>query len=99
MRKRDDARPRCAPGLERYRGDSRLMVHLRIVAPEDRADQVLELLCGSPAVINVVHLRGAAHKPEGDLILCDVAREDASVIIGDLKELDIPQRGLDRASS
>ena len=27
------------------------------------------------------------------MILCDVAREDASVIIGDLKELGIPKRG------
>jgi uncharacterized hydrophobic protein (TIGR00271 family) len=44
-------------------------------------------------VINVVRLRGASHKPEGDLILCDVAREDASVIIGDLKDLKIPALG------
>ena len=41
----------------------------------------------------MVRIAGAAHKPEGDLILCDVAREDASVIIGDLKELDVPDVG------
>jgi uncharacterized hydrophobic protein (TIGR00271 family) len=69
------------------------MVHLRIVAPEDLAHQALELLCNEASVVNVVHLHGAARKPEGDLILCDVAREDASVIIGDLKELDIPAHG------
>jgi uncharacterized hydrophobic protein (TIGR00271 family) len=69
------------------------MVHLRIVAPEDIALQALELLCASPAVLNVVHLRGAAEKPTGDVILCDVAREQASVIIGDLKELEIPKYG------
>jgi uncharacterized hydrophobic protein (TIGR00271 family) len=34
-----------------------------------------------------------AHKPEGDLILCDIAREDASVIIDDLKDMGIPERG------
>ena len=55
--------------------------------------QALELLCGSPAVLNVVHLHAAAKKPEGDVILCDVAREEASVIIGDLKELEIPRVG------
>ena len=72
------------------------MIHLRIVAPEDDGHQALELLCASPSVLNVVHLQDAARKPRGDVILCDVAREDASVIIGDLKELDIPRDGLDR---
>jgi uncharacterized hydrophobic protein (TIGR00271 family) len=69
------------------------MIHLRIVAPEKEAHQALEILHGSPAVLNVVHLHAAAKKPEGDLILCDVAREEASVIIGDLKELEIPRVG------
>ena len=69
------------------------MVHLRIVAPEDLAPAVIDLLCASLAVINVIHLRGASHKPRGDVILCDVAREEASLIIGDLKELDLPARG------
>jgi uncharacterized hydrophobic protein (TIGR00271 family) len=69
------------------------VIHLRIVAPEEVAHQALELLDGSPAVLNIVHLHGAAQKPEGDVILCDVAREEASVILGDLKELDIPRLG------
>jgi uncharacterized hydrophobic protein (TIGR00271 family) len=69
------------------------MLHLRIVAPEDAAHNALELLCASPAVLNVVHLPGASHKPIGDVILCDVTREEASVIISDLKELDIPRKG------
>jgi uncharacterized hydrophobic protein (TIGR00271 family) len=69
------------------------MIHLRIVAPEDVADKALELLLGAPSVLNVVHLHGAARKPDGDVILCDVAREDASVIISDLKELDIHRCG------
>ncbi len=69
------------------------MIHLRIVAPEKEAHKALEILHGSPAVLNVVHLHAAAKKPDGDLILCDVAREEASVIIGDLKELEIPRVG------
>jgi len=69
------------------------VIHLRIVAPNDIAHQALELLVASPSVLNVVHLHGAAQKPEGDVILCDVAREDASVILGDLKELRIPEYG------
>jgi len=69
------------------------MIHLRIVAPEEAAHKALEILYGSPAVLNVVHLHAAAKKPDGDVIICDVAREEASVIIGDLKELDIPRVG------
>ena len=69
------------------------MIHLRIVAPEDIALKALELLYASPSVLNVIHLRGAAEKPRGDVILCDVAREQASVIISDLKELDVAEKG------
>jgi uncharacterized hydrophobic protein (TIGR00271 family) len=69
------------------------MIHLRIVAPEDVAHQALEILTAAPSVLNVVHLHGAARKPDGDVILCDVAKEDASVILGDLKELEIHKRG------
>jgi uncharacterized hydrophobic protein (TIGR00271 family) len=69
------------------------MVHLRIIAPEDLAKKALDLLCREDSVVNVVHLRGASRKPDGDVLLCDVAREDASVIIGDLKELEIPAYG------
>lgn len=69
------------------------MVHLRIVAPTELAQRVLDLLCAEPAVVNVVHMAGAAHKPTGDVILCDVAREEASILIGDLKELRLPELG------
>ena len=69
------------------------MIHLRIVAPEERAERVAELLLASPAVLNVVHLHEAAEKPRGDLILCDVAREEASIVIDDLRELGIARQG------
>ena len=69
------------------------MVHLRIVAPSETAGRAAELLEASPSVASVVVLSGAARKPAGDVILCDVAREDASVIIDDLRELGIPETG------
>ena len=69
------------------------MVHLRIVVPSHNAEHALDLLCGTHSVINVIYLPGASHKPEGDVILCDVAREDASVVLGDLKEFGIEQEG------
>jgi uncharacterized hydrophobic protein (TIGR00271 family) len=69
------------------------MVHLRIVAPPAAARHVVDLLCASESASNVVHLAGVAAKPAGDVILADVAREDASVIVQDLRELDIPATG------
>lgn len=69
------------------------MVHLRIVAPSYQSEHALDLLDSSESVCNLVLLERAARRPEGDLILCDVAREDASVIVADLRELDIDVEG------
>jgi uncharacterized hydrophobic protein (TIGR00271 family) len=69
------------------------VVHLRIVAPGNEAQKALELLTGSRAVVNVVYLPGLARKPEGDMILCDVARQDASVIMEELRQLGIARAG------
>ena len=69
------------------------MIHLRVVAPQRCAGQALEILEFSPAVVNIIHLPDAARKPSGDVILCDVAREDASVVLGDLRGLGIHHDG------
>jgi uncharacterized hydrophobic protein (TIGR00271 family) len=69
------------------------MVHLRIVVPSYQADHALDLLQHTPSVVNLIYLERAAKRPEGDVILCDVAREEASVIISDLRELDIDREG------
>ncbi len=69
------------------------MVHLRIVAPASKSDRVMTLLEGTPSVCSLARIPGAASKPAGDLIFCDVAREDASVVIDDLKEMEIPRDG------
>jgi uncharacterized hydrophobic protein (TIGR00271 family) len=69
------------------------VIHLRIIAPTPESHRALELLYEADSVLNVVHIHGASRKPDGDVILCDVAREEASVIIGDLKELGIAESG------
>ena len=69
------------------------MVHLRIVTPHDLTEKVIALLETSHSTSNLVRLDGAALKPSGDLILCDIAREDASVLVEDMKELGVPRRG------
>ncbi|HYH59319.1 MAG TPA: DUF389 domain-containing protein [Thermoleophilaceae bacterium] len=69
------------------------MIHLRIVSEPDKTERALELLERSHSVCNVVYLEGAARRPKGDLILADVAREDASVILSDLKDLGVHHEG------
>jgi uncharacterized hydrophobic protein (TIGR00271 family) len=69
------------------------MVHLRIVVPPDRSEKVLGLLETARSACNVVYLPAAARQPSGDVILCDIAREDASVLIDDLKELGVARDG------
>ena len=69
------------------------MVHLRVVVPTERAAKALECLEGFASVINIVHLPRAARRPSGDVILCDVAREDASLVLERLRKLDIHHDG------
>ena len=69
------------------------MVHLRIVVPSDQAVQVLDLLDRTPSVSNLIYLEQAARRPPGDVVLCDVAREDASMIVSDLRDLRVDARG------
>jgi len=69
------------------------MVHLRIVSPPARTEKVQAVLSCTPSVINVIELPAAARRPDGDVIMCDVAREEASVVISDLKDLGIHEDG------
>ena len=44
------------------------------------------------SVVNVIRSREPARRPDGVVIMCDVAREDASVVIDELKQLGDPSR-------
>jgi len=69
------------------------VIHLRIVAPRDTCSHVLALLEGTETVFNIIYLEGVARKPKGDLILCDVSSRDASLLVADLRELDVDRDG------
>jgi uncharacterized hydrophobic protein (TIGR00271 family) len=60
-------------------------MHLRLIVPADRTDLVLETLIDDARVTNVVVLRGAAKRPAGDVVQCDITREAVSDILGWLK--------------
>jgi len=61
------------------------MLHLRLVVPEPKTDAVVSTLLDDARVTDVVRLRGAALRPAGDLVTCDVTREAASDILGWLR--------------
>lgn len=69
------------------------MLHLRITAPSELTERVLEVVRDDPAVSSLAIMRGASLRPAGDILLADIAREAANDIIGRLEELDIPRLG------
>jgi uncharacterized hydrophobic protein (TIGR00271 family) len=69
------------------------VIHLRIVAPASLAGRAVDLLERTPSVFNIIRIADVARRPHGDLILCDVAREDASVVLAGLRKLGIDEVG------
>ena len=63
------------------------------MVPHDVSEKARCLLEGTDSVFNIIFLEGVAKRPAGDVILCDVAREDASIVISDLRELGIHEKG------
>ncbi|GAO09457.1 DUF389 domain-containing protein [Streptomyces lydicamycinicus] len=70
------------------------MLHLRLIIPADRTDEVLQLLERTVGTTHLVVLSGAAREPRGDVVLCDVAREAGDGLLARLREM-----GLDRSGS
>ena len=79
---------------ERLRVRSALMVHLRIIAPRTEADRAIGLLKRSGTVTALVVYRDAGIDPAGDVVSCDVADEEASFIVGDLRQMGISECGI-----
>jgi uncharacterized hydrophobic protein (TIGR00271 family) len=63
------------------------MLHLRLVTSPELADRALELLESLDYVINITRLPGAGLKPKGDMLSCDVAREECSALLEALREM------------
>ena len=69
------------------------MLHLRVIAPEDLREPVLNVLRDEVGVANLLLYPGAALDPVGDEITADIARECANDLIKKLKALDVQHRG------
>ena len=51
------------------------------------------MLRANETVTNIVHIPGAAVEPAGDLIICDVAREEVSVVVEGLCAAGVDREG------
>ncbi len=73
------------------RGHDAPVIHLRLVVPADIAAAVRDRLVSDERVTNVVVLPGAGLDPKGDAVLCDVAREAATHVVADLRDLGVDE--------
>jgi uncharacterized hydrophobic protein (TIGR00271 family) len=69
------------------------VLHLRVIAPAELRDSVIDALTGTPGVAHLVIHRDVAQDPPGDEITADIARESANDIIDALKALGVKDRG------
>nr|WP_239081942.1 DUF389 domain-containing protein [Streptomyces sp. SID9727] len=68
-------------------------MHLRLIVPADRTDEVTSLLERTAGTAHLAVLPGAARDPAGDVVLCDVAREAGDELIGALRRLGVDRFG------
>ncbi|MEU8464278.1 DUF389 domain-containing protein [Streptomyces sp. NPDC029003] len=69
------------------------MLHLRMITPPERTEDVVAVVERTVGTTHLVVLRGAARVPPGDLVLCDVAREAGDELLRELQHLGIDKDG------
>ena len=70
-----------------------MLVHFRLTVPEDLTERVRDLLVSGQCTTNVTVQPGACVDPAGDLVECDVAREEAGSLLHHLNGLGLDERG------
>ncbi|MGH2610534.1 MAG: DUF389 domain-containing protein, partial [Tepidiformaceae bacterium] len=68
-------------------------IQLRIVSPPGLSAAVRRVLESQAGVTNVAFLEKAVVRPEGDLLLCDVAAEATSHVLKELQHFDLEEHG------
>ena len=69
------------------------MLHLRLIVPTELTETVMDQLAGTPGVVHIVGGIGTATRPDGELVLCDVAREAANDVVERLQDHGLHRRG------
>ncbi|MFH8454092.1 DUF389 domain-containing protein [Streptomyces fungicidicus] len=69
------------------------MLHLRLISPAEKTDDVVRLIEGTIGTAHLCVLPGAARSPAGDVVLCDVAREAGDDLLSGLQRLGLETTG------
>lgn len=69
------------------------MLHLRLITPAEKTDDVVHLIENTIGTTHLVVLPGAARNPAGDVVMCDVAREAGDELLGALRESGLAETG------
>ncbi|WP_329545986.1 DUF389 domain-containing protein [Streptomyces sp. NBC_01356] len=69
------------------------MLHLRLITPAGKTDDVVRLIENTVGTAHLVVVPGAARNPAGDVVMVDVAREAGDELLSGLQELGIDQSG------
>lgn len=70
-----------------------MLTHLRLTVPSDLVPAVVDALRARDCITNVTLVAGASLEPQGDLVECDAAREEAGEVIDELTALGLGERG------
>lgn len=69
------------------------MIQLQIAVGASECERIVARLCADDRIATVSHIEGAALKPAGDLIICDITREAVSDVLDWLAKEGIDQTG------
>jgi uncharacterized hydrophobic protein (TIGR00271 family) len=72
------------------------VLHVRVVTPKDRSGRLVRRLDSDDTIANLVVLPGVARQcgPDGgDLVMFDLARENANPVLDDLRDMGLEQDG------
>jgi uncharacterized hydrophobic protein (TIGR00271 family) len=69
------------------------VLHLRLITPADLTAEVVGLIERTIGTAHLAVVAGAARDPQGDLVMCDVAREAGDELINGLQSLGIDDCG------
>ncbi|MBN9141456.1 MAG: DUF389 domain-containing protein [Micrococcales bacterium] len=69
------------------------MLHVRVLAPRRACDDAIAAIRADPTTANLAVVRGAALDGAGDLLLFDVARENANAVVEMLRGLGLAESG------
>ncbi|GGW90816.1 hypothetical protein GCM10010383_20590 [Streptomyces lomondensis] len=69
------------------------MLHLRLITPCEKTDDVVRLIEKTVGTTHLVVLPDSARDPAGDVVMCDVAREAGDELLTGLRELGLDSSG------